>query len=69
MIPEPEYDDAYWMGVLKLAVESDRRGSPLTVVDLMIAEAARRLGATLITRDGDFHRIPGLSVARELPRR
>lgn len=50
--------DAY--GALRAAVE--RVGTPIGNLDLLIAAHALTLGATLVTRDKAFRRIPGLQL-------
>ena len=47
-------------GTLRAAVE--KMGNPIGNLDLLIAAHALTLGATLVTRDKAFHRIPGLRV-------
>lgn len=37
-------------------------GTPIPINDVWIAAAAIELGARLVTFDGDFERVPGLSV-------
>jgi predicted nucleic acid-binding protein len=69
LMHEPDYDASFWSGVLDLARDLDRRGYPLHVADLAIAQSAREMDALLVTLDGDFERVPGLRVTRELPRR
>jgi predicted nucleic acid-binding protein len=39
-----------------------RRGHPLATTDLLIAAAAKHHGHVLVTRDDDFHGIPGLAL-------
>ena len=39
-------------------------GTPINVLDVLIAGVARVLGATVVTRDGDFDRVDGLTVER-----
>lgn len=45
-----------------LGAELLRRGQPLPTTDLLIAAAAKHHQHVLVTRDEDFHGIPGLTV-------
>lgn len=45
-----------------LAAECIGRGTNVPILDCLIAAIAREHEATLITRDADFARIPGLAV-------
>ncbi|HMP76951.1 MAG TPA: PIN domain-containing protein [Kiritimatiellia bacterium] len=51
----------------ELAWALDRKEILLSVPDLLIAQVARQLGATLITKDSVFAKIPGVRVRPELP--
>ncbi len=46
----------------RLKRERERAGFPMDENDLWIAATALVLGALLVTRDGDFRNVPGLSV-------
>ena len=46
----------------RLGAELLRRGHPLPTTDVLIAATAKRHGHILITRDNDFHGIPGLGI-------
>lgn len=46
----------------RLGAELLRRGKPLPTTDLLIAAAAMQHQQVLVTRDEDFHGIPGLVV-------
>ncbi len=46
----------------RLGGECDRRGRPLSTVDLLIAGIARTHGATLVTRDVGFQNAAGLRL-------
>jgi tRNA(fMet)-specific endonuclease VapC len=46
----------------KIAAESTNRGQEVPLLDCLIAAIAQLAEATLITRDRDFARIPGLTV-------
>ncbi len=46
----------------RLKRERERAGFPMDENDLWIASTALVLGAVLVTRDGDFRDVPGLSV-------
>ena len=50
----------------ELAWTSDRKGVVLPVTDLLIAACALQVGATVVTRDRHFSRIPDLTVQAEL---
>jgi len=46
----------------RMGAEQLRRGSAMSVVDLLIAATARANQGILVTRDSAFGRIPGLAV-------
>lgn len=46
----------------RLMQDLDRAGRPLAAIDGMIAAVALAHGATIVTDDRDFHRVPGLAV-------
>ncbi len=46
----------------RLGGDCDRRGTPVGNLDLLIAAIVRRNRGVLVTRDRDFHRIPGLHI-------
>ncbi len=46
--------------MIALKVARQQRGLTLDENDLWVAATALALGATLVTRDGDFSGIPGL---------
>lgn len=46
----------------RIAGELDRRGQSIGNLDLLIAAIVRRHSVTLVTRDQDFQRIPGLLI-------
>ncbi len=52
------------MDAARLGGECARRGEAVSAMDLLIAAAARHHRATVLTRDPDFSRIPGLSTER-----
>ncbi len=56
-----------WESVAELAWTLDRQGLVLPATDLIIAGCARHVGATIVTRDPHFARIPGLPVQPDLP--
>jgi len=56
MVPE------LWTEVAELAWELDRRGEVLPLTDIAIAACAKRAGATVITTDLHFAKVPGLKV-------
>ncbi|MSU53585.1 MAG: VapC toxin family PIN domain ribonuclease [Opitutia bacterium] len=53
---------AFWSEVADLAWELDRRGEVLPLTDIAIATCARKAGATVITTDPHFKKVPGLKV-------
>ncbi|MBC7368007.1 MAG: PIN domain-containing protein [Undibacterium sp.] len=57
---------AIWNEVAELAWELDRRGEVLPLTDIAIAEYAREAGATMITTDPHFKKVPGLKVRAAL---
>lgn len=50
----------------ELAWTLDRQGRVLPVSDIIIATCANRAGATLITEDAHFQKIPGLRIRADL---
>jgi tRNA(fMet)-specific endonuclease VapC len=46
----------------EMAAETASRGNSVPLLDCMIAAIARNAELTLLTRDPDFARIPGLSI-------
>jgi len=59
-------DERLWLEATDLAWRVDRAGNTLQATDALIAAAALRKGASVLTLDGDFQRVPGLHVV-ELP--
>jgi hypothetical protein len=55
-----------WTDVAELAWELDREGEVLPLTDVAIAACAKRVGATVITTDLHFAKVPGLKVRAEL---
>ncbi len=51
-----------WTEVAELAWELDRRGEVLPLTDIAIAACAKQAGATVITTDLHFAKVPGLKV-------
>jgi len=45
-----------------LRAELERKGRPIAANDLLIAAHALALGCVVVTDDGDFGRVPGLTV-------
>jgi predicted nucleic acid-binding protein len=60
-------DDSMWDETARMAWALDRRGIILPLTDLVIAGCALRAGATIISSDDHFRKIPGLSIAAALP--
>lgn len=55
-------DDRLWRQATDLAWQMDRLGAPIQATDALIAAAAQSKGASVLTRDSDFRRVPGLHV-------
>ncbi len=55
-------DERLWREATDLAWRIDRMGQPIQATDAVIAAAALRLSASVLTRDSDFQRVPGLHV-------
>ncbi len=55
-------DERLWGEATALAARSDRLGLPIQATDAIIAASALRLGASVLTLDSDFSRVPGLHV-------
>jgi predicted nucleic acid-binding protein len=55
-------DDRLWREATDLAWRMDRLGQPVQATDAVIAASALRLGASVLTLDSDFQRVPGLHV-------
>jgi len=60
-------DETIWKETGNLAWQLDRKGITLPLTDLTIAACAKKAGATLVTLDSDFKKIPGLKVQNRLP--
>ncbi len=52
----------FWSEVADLAWELDRKGEVLPLTDVAIAVCAKQVGATVITSDPHFAKVPGLKV-------
>lgn len=59
-------DNDLWEKIEAMAWTLDRQGTVLPLTDVMIACCALRIGATVLTFDNHFSRIPGLKVTAEL---
>ncbi len=55
-------DAKLWREATDLAWRIDRLGATIQATDCVIAASALRLGASVLTRDSDFLRVPGLHV-------
>ncbi len=55
-------DEQLWREATDLAWRIDRAGQTIQVTDAVIAAAALRKGASVLTHDSDFRRVPGLHV-------
>jgi predicted nucleic acid-binding protein len=60
MVPE------LWTEVAELAWELDRRGEVLPLTAIAIAACAKQAGATVITTDLHFAKVPGLKVRADV---
>ena len=59
-------DNKLWLEATQLAWELDRDGIILPATDILIAAAARRIGAGVLALDKHFGMIAGLKVYRSL---
>jgi len=66
IIPEIPLSPSVLRETAELAWMLDRQGQVLPVADLIIALCAKRAGATVITEDPHFRRIPGLKLRADL---
>lgn len=55
-------DEKLWREASDLASRIDRVGQTIQATDAVIAAAALRKGASVLTLDSDFQRVPGLHV-------
>jgi predicted nucleic acid-binding protein len=55
-------DESLWREATDLAWRIDRAGQTIQATDALIAAAALRKGASVLTLDSDFNRVPGLHV-------
>lgn len=55
-------DERLWQEATDLAWRIDRAGQTIQATDALIAAAALRKGASVLTLDSDFQRVPGLHV-------
>lgn len=55
-------DERLWQAATDLAWRMDRAGQPIQATDALIAAAALSKGASVLTLDSDFQRVPGLHV-------
>lgn len=55
-------DNRLWEETAELAWTLDRRGWIIPAADLVIAACALRIGATVLTQDQRFQKVPGLRV-------
>jgi predicted nucleic acid-binding protein len=63
VIPSQPITDAVADRYGRIKASSQRKGYPLDENDLWIAATALSLGATLVSRDTDFHRVDHLQIA------
>lgn len=55
-------DERLWREATELAWQIDRTGKAIQATDAIIAASALRLGASVLTLDSDFQRVPSLHV-------
>lgn len=55
-------DERLWRKATDLAWQIDRAGKTIQATDALIAAAALQKGASVLTLDSDFQRVPGLHV-------
>jgi predicted nucleic acid-binding protein len=67
LIPEINLDRSLWQEVSEEIWTLDRAGRVLPLIDVVIAIAARRHNATVISTDPHFQQIPNLRVETQLP--
>jgi predicted nucleic acid-binding protein len=53
-------DNRLWASAEELLWQLDRQGIVIPVIDALIAESARRIGAVILTLDAHFQLIPGV---------
>jgi predicted nucleic acid-binding protein len=53
-------DNRLWEATEELLWQLDRKGTMVPVIDALIAESARRVGAVILTLDPHFQLIPGI---------
>jgi len=66
IIPEIPLSPSVLRETGELAWALDRQGQVLPLTDLIIAICAKRTGATVITEDLHFRKIPGLKLRADL---
>jgi predicted nucleic acid-binding protein len=59
-------DDHLWEEAEKTLWELDRRGTILSLTDVVIGCCAKRIGAVVLTHDQDFDLIPGVRTTARL---
>lgn len=57
-----EVTESIAVDAARLGGECARRGATVGNIDLLVAAVAKHHRATILTRDSDFSRIPGISV-------
>ncbi|MBC8009705.1 MAG: PIN domain-containing protein [Burkholderiales bacterium] len=55
-------DERLWRSAITLAARSSLDGHPISEANALKAASALRKGASVLTRDSDFLRVPGLHV-------
>jgi predicted nucleic acid-binding protein len=67
LIPTLPLTPAVWRRALDMGWQLDRKGCVLPLTDLLIAACALQHGATLVSSDRHFTRIPELKLWKALP--
>lgn len=66
IVPEIPLSSSLLRESAELAWSLDRQGQVLPVSDIIIATCAKRAGASVISEDTHFRRIPGLNLRADL---
>ena len=66
-VPKLEEGEGDWVEAARLSSSLRRRGTTLPLIDSCLVAVCLRLGALLLTLDGDFDRVPGLRRMKPEP--
>jgi predicted nucleic acid-binding protein len=66
LLPQVPLSNGILQSAMELVWNSDRQGIVLPSTDLILAACVLKAGATIITRDHHFSRIPGIRVSKDL---